>query len=323
LRTTLIALAVVSATATAREPLVLEQRIALNDVSGRIDHLALDEKHRRLFVAELGNNSVDVIDLDARKPLRRLSGIPQPQGVGYAAASDTLCAASAGDGALHLFSGRELSRVGTIALGSDADNVRVDASGSLVYVGYGDGAIAIIDTASRRRLADITLPTHPEGFQLDAEGKHIYINLPEKHAIAIADLASNTVSAQIPLRERGENFPIALDATRQRLYIALRNPGKLIAYALQAETKQAAVDSCNDADDIFVDAKRERTYVSCGDGYIDVFSLRDKPERIAHVRSAPGARTSLFVAELDEFFVAVRASAGQGAAIWIYRPRDD
>jgi len=43
-------------------PLAVETRIALGEVSGRIDHLAIDAARWRLYVAELGNGSVGVID---------------------------------------------------------------------------------------------------------------------------------------------------------------------------------------------------------------------------------------------------------------------
>jgi hypothetical protein len=82
----------------------------------------------------------------------------------------------------------------------------------------------------------------------------------------------------------------------------------------------ASTDSCGDADDVFVDAKRRRVYVSCGDGHIDVFDAQDGYRRIAHIATVSGARTSLFVPEMDRLLLAVRASGGEPAAIWVYRP---
>jgi hypothetical protein len=43
---------------TASSPLILEAKIPLGQVSGRIDHLSIDVKRQRLLVAELGNNSL-------------------------------------------------------------------------------------------------------------------------------------------------------------------------------------------------------------------------------------------------------------------------
>ena len=41
--------------------LQLEAKILLGDVRGRIDHMAVDLKRQRLFVSELGNDSVGVV----------------------------------------------------------------------------------------------------------------------------------------------------------------------------------------------------------------------------------------------------------------------
>ena len=76
---------VAAATATAEaapQPLLLE-KIPLGAVGGRLDHLAIDPNRRRLFVAELGNDSLGVVDLTARRSLRIVSGFREPQGVGY------------------------------------------------------------------------------------------------------------------------------------------------------------------------------------------------------------------------------------------------
>src|ERR1700758_5019324 len=51
-------------------PLILEAKIPLGQVSGRIDHLGIDVKRRRLLVAELGNNSLGVVDLTAAASVR-------------------------------------------------------------------------------------------------------------------------------------------------------------------------------------------------------------------------------------------------------------
>src|SRR5436189_5568988 len=68
---------------TGGAPLVLEAKIPLGEVSGRIDHLAIDVKRQRLFVAEVGNNSLGVLDLAAGKVLRTIAGLSEPQGVAY------------------------------------------------------------------------------------------------------------------------------------------------------------------------------------------------------------------------------------------------
>src|SRR6266571_6234794 len=71
-------------------PLQFEGKIPLGDVRGRIDHMAIDLPRRRLFVAELGNDSVGIVDLKNRKLIHTLGGLSEPQGVGYVPSMETL-----------------------------------------------------------------------------------------------------------------------------------------------------------------------------------------------------------------------------------------
>ena len=85
----------------------------------------------------------------------------------------------------------------------------------------------------------------------------------------------------------------------------------------------ALVDACADADDMFLDRKHRRVYITCGEGVIDVFDATGNDyRRLAHVTTVRGSRTSLLVPDLDRFVLAVRAQAGEPAAVWIFRPTD-
>ena len=305
---------------TAGPPLVLEAKIPLGEVSGRIDHLAIDLKRQRLFVAELGNNSLGVVDLATRRTLQTITGLSEPQGVLYEPATDTVYVANAGDGSVRVLRGDDLAPIGRIDLGDDADNVRVDAQRNRVAVGYGKGALAIIDPASRARIADIRLPGHPEGFQIAENGTQIFVNVPDFRQIAIVDLASGAVRS-VSTDGLRANFPMAIDAAAHRVLVAFRSPPVLMALSIPNGRIAARLAICGDADDVFVDTRRRRIYVSCGDGAVDVIEPRQAGyARVARVPTVPGARTALFVPELDRLFVAARAQAGEPAAIWVYRP---
>src|SRR5215217_904713 len=145
-------------------PLELEAKIPLGDVKGRIDHLAFDPKRHRIFVAELGNASVGVVDLNDRKVIHVMSGLKEPQGVAYVASTDTLYVANGGDGSVRLFQAEDYTPVGQVDLGNDADNIRVDTAANRVFVGYGSGALGVIDPAARRMIAEMPLRAHPQSF---------------------------------------------------------------------------------------------------------------------------------------------------------------
>jgi YVTN family beta-propeller protein len=309
------------AEAADEPPLHLETKIPLGKVNGRIDHLAIDLGRRRLFVAELGNNSVGVVDLGDQKLIATIAGLAEPQGVGYEASTDTLYVANAADGSVHMFQGVGLAPSGKIALGEDADNIRVDSGAHKVFIGYGSGALAIIDPASRAKIGDIPLRAHPESFQLAGSRNRIFVNLPDAHQIAVVDMAAAKVAASWRLTGIGAIFPMAIDDRGERVLVVARSPARLVAFAMSDGSVIGQSDTCSDADDVFVDAKRARIYVSCGDGYIDVLEQRGITyQRIAHIQTAPGARTSFFSPDLDRLFLAVRKASGEPASIWIFRP---
>src|SRR5262249_21229595 len=85
--------------------LVLDSKVPLGNVRRRVDDLAVDRGGGRLFVAELENGSVGIVDVAATKLLRRITGFKEPQGVGYVPSLDTLYVASGGDGSVRIFSG--------------------------------------------------------------------------------------------------------------------------------------------------------------------------------------------------------------------------
>ena len=298
-------------------PVRLEAKVPLGDVRGRIDHMAIDP---RLFVAELGNDSVGVVDLKDRKVLRTITGLKEPQGVGYVPSTDTLYVANAGDGPLRLFRGDDYSDAGRIDLGNDADNIRVDAAANRVIVGYGSGALAVIDAVSRSKIADIALKGHPEAFQLSRDGSRIFVNVPNAREIAVVDRNAGKQVASWPMRTAASNFPMALDDEAGQVFTVFRNPAKLGVFAMRDDGGMKTSDTCGDADDIFLDAKRHRLYVSCGDGSLDVIEALGAFRRIARVPTIAGARTALFVPDLDRLFLAVRAQRGEPAALWIFQP---
>jgi YVTN family beta-propeller protein len=305
---------------TAGAPLVLEAKIPLGQVSGRIDHLGIDLKRQRLFVAELGNNSLGVVDLAAGKVLRTVAGLSEPQGVAYVPFADSVFVANAGDGSVHVLRGDDLAPIGRIELGEDADNVRVDPQRNRVLVGYGNGALAVIDPAARTKAADIRLKGHPEGFQIDETGSKVFVNVPDARDVEVVDLASEA-NRSLPMQGAGSNFPMAIDRDAHRVLVAFRNPPTLMALSSQDGRSVAKIDTCGDADDVFVDSTRRRVYVSCGEGVVDVLEQVEAGyRRLARVPAVSGARTSLFVPELDRLFVAVRARSNEPAAIWVFRP---
>jgi DNA-binding beta-propeller fold protein YncE len=305
---------------SAQSPLSLVGTIELPNVEGRIDHLAVDADAQRLYVAALGNNTVEVLDLKKGAHLESVRGFREPQGIAVAPDAKVVAIANGQGDGVQFVNPATLQTVKSIKLGGDSDNVRYDAVAKRLFVGYGGGALAAIDPADGKVVGTAKLAGHPESFQLERCGSRVFVNVPTADQIAVVDRAAMKVIATWPVMGAKANYPMALDEANHRLFIGCSRPAKVLVYDTATGRESGSFDVVGDTDDLFYDATRKRLYVSGGEGYLDVFHDEDggRLTRIAHVATAAGARTSLFVAEQSRLYLAVPHRGSQKAEVRIY-----
>ena len=293
--------------AQSNPPLRLEKTISMPDVQGRIDHMFFDKQSGRLFVAALGNNTVEIIDLSQGKRVHTISGLNEPQGILYLSRPNRLYVANGEDGTLRIFDGTSYKSVSTIKLGNDADNIRWDEVERKIYVGYGSGALAAVDEKGTK-LGETLLDAHPESFRLEPHSTRIFVNLPESRKIAVVDKKARSVMATWTTDDALENFPMALNEANRRLFIVCRRPARLLALDTDSGRIVGAWPTVGDCDDLFYDPAMKRIYATGGEGRISVFqqSGPDRYNEIATIPTRKGARTSLFSPETHSLLVAAR-----------------
>jgi DNA-binding beta-propeller fold protein YncE len=316
----IIATAPSSVRADSNQPLVFEKSIGLPGVEGRIDHMAMDVPGSRLFVAALGNNTVEVLDLTSGERVHSIQGLKEPQGVLYVPDVQRLIVANGGDGSCQVFEGKSFELIKTIKFGNDADNLRYDSKTKQVYVGFGDGSIAAFDAATLKVAWKVALGGHPESFQVEQTGSHVFANVPTRGEVVVIDKEKKKAVTSWPLHDLKSNYPMALDSANHRLFVGCRNPAKLAVFDTNSGKLITAMQIPGDIDDLFYDSKHKRLYGSCGEGYLTVFDQVD-PDSYTHTTDMPtarGARTSIFASEKGEIFLAVPHRGSQQAEIRVY-----
>ncbi|HYT68175.1 MAG TPA: YncE family protein [Vicinamibacterales bacterium] len=319
-----IAIALVSFQATSGQtPLALVAAIDLPGVEGRIDHLAVDTGAERLYVAALGNNTVEVLDLKGNRHLKSLPGFREPQGIAMLSDARLVAVANGQGEGVQFIDAADDHLSTAVRLGDDSDNVRYDLAGKRLYVGFESGALASISPADGKVLGEAKLAGHPESFQLERSGSRVFVNVPTADHIAVVDRTGMNVVATWPVVSAQSNFPMALDEANHRLFVGCRRPAKVLVYDTATAKETSSFDIVGDTDDLFYDAARKRLYVSGGEGYIDVFQEQDggRFSRVTHLATAAGARTSLFVPDQSRLYLAVPHRGNQKAEIRIYEAR--
>jgi hypothetical protein len=300
--------------------LTLNKAIQMPEVKGRIDHMDVNVKDQIVYMAALGNNTLEVIDLQAGKVIHSIKGLDKPQGVGYVPSTSEIFVANGGNGDCYFYNATTFEKTAAINLGSDADDVRYDSASETIYVGYGEGGIAAINARTHQQTGNVQLPAHPEGFQLDKGINRMLVNVPDKNMIAVIDLAQLKVIDQWTRNTPTANFPMTLDTIHHYAFIGYRRPAKLIVLDSKTGNEISNNDMAGDIDDLYFDYQTKRIYISGGEGYINVFEQQanNRFNKIANIPSRSGARTSLFIPQLKLFVLAERAESNNPAELTVY-----
>jgi DNA-binding beta-propeller fold protein YncE len=318
------------ATAVQRDaPLVFTEAISLENAKGRFDHFAMGEG--KLFVAALGSNVVEVINIGGRILDHAITGVPDPQGIAFSPETNKLFVAS-GRGKVYIYDGKSYDQIATVDFPGGADNLRYDAATKRVYVGCGDdektGAIAMIDATTNQRLdEEYKLGGEPESLQLEKSGPNIYVNVPDPKEIVVINRATKQ-STHWPLKGVESNFPMALDEADHRLFVGVHVPPRLAVIDTTTGRLIAVLPSVQDSDDLYFDADRKRIYMPGGQGFIYVFQMTDPNHYrlLDKIPTAIGAKTAGYYGKqgkgFDRFYLAVPSRGGQSAEIRIYTVQD-
>ncbi len=317
--------------------LLLIQKIPIPNVQGRIDHMAADitRTQKLLFVAEIENNSLDIIDLNSGKRVHSIDNglLGEPQGVIFIPGYEKIFVSNGQDGSVDIFDAKSFKLEKKIQLPStDADNMRYDSYTGLVYVGYGQGALGKINLNNESVIGNIKLAGHPESFQIGqainrslvGQDNRIFINVPDSNSIIVANNQKDSILTTWSIPNAQNNFPMALDEYHHRLFVGTRDPSKLIVFDIGSGRIVSSLDIAQHPDDIFYDALNKRIYVSCGEGFINIIQQKDADNymSIESIPTAKGARTSLFIPELDRFYLAVPQEGNQASEIRVYKIAD-
>jgi DNA-binding beta-propeller fold protein YncE len=313
----------VSALRSEEPALERVQVIDLAGPNGRLDHLALDRKHGRLFVANMANSSLDIVDLRVGKLVKQIPGQKGIQGIAYAPDLDRIFAGVGEDGVCNVFDGANYQLLKSLPM-ADADNVRYEPRHRRVYVSHAPKGLAVIDAQSLSVITDIALPAAPESFQLEKDRARLYLNTPRPSQVVVVDTEQHQVIKTYPVTLAHDNYPMALDEANHRIITGCRRQPKLVVLDSESGKEVAGVPIPGDTDDVFYDGARKRVYVSCGAGSLAIIRQANPNDYEADstLPTVKVARTSFFdPVESRLYLVIPRHEGSNGPQVWIYQAR--
>jgi YVTN family beta-propeller protein len=313
--------------AQEKDALRLVQTIPMPDVRGRLDHMDVDVKGKRLFVAGLENGSVEVIDLAGGKRTKSIPGFKKPQGIAYVASLNKVFVASGDDGMLRVFRGDSLELIDSIKLELGPNRIVYEPHAGLLYVGYGGkdagkdyGEVGIIDAKTDKHVGDIRVEAHPSELLLNKSGETLFVFVSAVSKVQVVDTKKRAVVATWPISSE-RNGDGAFDETTHRLFIGTRTPSTMIVMDSMNGKEIAKLPTVEGMDGVYFNAAQKRVYVSGGRdndvGYVFVYQQTeaDHYETIGKIATKPGSGTSFWCPELNRYYVGAPAQGNEDAAI--------
>ncbi|PYV25593.1 MAG: hypothetical protein DMG24_08945 [Acidobacteria bacterium] len=300
--------------------LTLTQTIALPNVQGGFNHMSVDAEHHRLFVAAPINKTLEIVDLKSGEPWRSLEG-EKPAAARYAPEFNQLYV-SRGQ-SVYVYDGQTLNVSTSIDLRSRLDELQYDARAKELYVGCmtpGKTAIAVIAIPEGKLVGKVPLPAAPQGIAVEEGGVRLFANVPNMAQVAVIDRRARVLLPPWPVKRVKGNTPIGLDEAHQRMFLGGREPPRLVVLDSLTGKTVAEVPIDGFADDLFYDPTRQRIYISCGEGFIDVIEQRDADHyrQLARIPTTADAATSTFSAPLNRFYLGVARSGKEPGEIRVF-----
>ncbi len=308
--------------------LTLVATIDLPDISGDVDHLAIDTAGQRLFLAAEDNGTLRVIDLKTHKLEQTVKGFKTPHSILYLPDADELYITD-GSKAIQVLDGKTFQVKKTVSTMPGADSIGVDREDNLLYaisggkdVSMKNSAISVIDTKSAKLKHEFPInAAHVEAMALEKSGPRLFVNVTDKNYLAVVDRHSGKILAQWHIAEAQQNAPLAFDEPNKRLFVVCRAPGKLVVLDSTTGKSVASFPTGARADEVVFDSAHRRIYVASGEGKIYQYRQADADHytSLPPVPSAPGAKTALLSPDGSQLFVAVSPGEGKtGGKILTY-----
>ncbi len=313
--------------AASPAPLAYGGRTELPGYSGDFDHFAVDLAGNRLFLAAEDHGTLEVFDLKSGRHLKTVKGFDTPHSVFPIPRSHRLLVTD-GSESVKLLDDQTLAPVSSIKLHPGADSIGFDGGSGHLYIVTGGKDVKLkeswleeIDPVAAQKISEVHFDAdHVEALAVQQGGPHVYINVTDKNDLAVIDKTSHTVVARWPIKEAEQNALVQLDEATHRLFVITRKPGKMLVLDADSGATLAQFEAPGRVDQEIFDAASHRVYAPGGEGYIGVYAEQDANHfvELAHVPSAPGAKTAILVTELHRLYVAVSPGEGKTGAALIW-----
>lgn len=257
-------------------PLRLVRDVQLPGGSTRLDYQALDPAGR-LYIAHLGDGTVDVVDLTSASVVGTVSDVSSVHGVALAPDRHVVLAAAAGTDEVAAIDAKSLRVSARFPAGGTPDGIAYDPVHRKAYVSNETGrAETVIDLGTTRALAPVELDGAAGNSVFDPVGGQVYVNIRDRDELVTIDPSTDTITTRIGLSGCQSNHGLLVDGTRQLAFVACQDNATLLVVDLRTRQVTARFPTGRAPDVLAYDEGLHRLYVASESGVVSVFQQNDR-----------------------------------------------
>ena len=276
-------------------PLTFVADVPLPGGATRFDYQWIDTANRRLYIAHLGDSSLVVFDLDARKVIHEVAHLPSVHGVVAAPDLHLVFATATAEKTLALIDDRTFEVKSRVPAGEYPNGLAVDAKSRRVFVSNNKGAgVAVVDATSATALPSIEIGGGAGNTQWDADSGHIIVAVHGKGYLAEIDPAKAELAGRIALHDVSTCHGLLVASPLRLAFAACHGAGPVLAVVDLRERRQLKLLPLPpDVDVLAFDPGLQRLYAAAETGNVAVFAVAaDRSvSELGHAFLAAGAHT--------------------------------
>jgi DNA-binding beta-propeller fold protein YncE len=256
--------------------------------SGAWHFASIDPSNRRLYVGR--TDGMLAVDLESRKVTPLPLGDRRVQMIVPIPGSDlAVVTLDRADSAV-LMNGRTGDVLAELPAGRGPETAAFDPASGFVAVMAASQQVTLIDPNRKTVAGTIPVEAIMESGVADGHGR-LYLNLEDKHAIGVVDVAARKQIASWPLGDCDDPTGLGYDPMSHWLISACGNHvAKVVDSTTGAVVATLPIGDAPDA--VMVDVQRRLAFIPCSEGHLAVISLSGRlPKVVESVVTAQGAAT--------------------------------
>jgi DNA-binding beta-propeller fold protein YncE len=295
-------------------PLRVVGDFPLTGSASRFDYASLDPSHGVLWLAHMGDGTVEAFDVKAHRVTLTVPISPQASVRGILVARGKVYAAAQGLGAVVVLDPTDGKRIATIP-GGDVDGLAYDPATQRIFVSdEGGGRDVVIDARADRTIGRIALGGEAGNTQYDSVSHHVFVGVQTRNELAEIDPATLKLLRRYQLSGCRSSHSVAIDSAAHAAYIGCQQNARLVRLDLGTGRVTASGGVGIGIDVLALDPGRHRLYVGSESGVVSVYDVAaSRFDRIAQAFLALHAHVVAVDAKTHRVYFPLQSVAGKPA----------